>query len=671
MDKEFKNYLDEQKQNNAYSSTVEAPLMSEFFGIGDNKKTKGWAVDLDFTKESVIDSIANIINAEKNPDESIKDPGKDDENFEKSIKNAIYEIIVELSNSAKKLKRVLGNFGKAFVGVQSTDDHTLSYFFLPARGENPEAFAERFIDQVGQNRKTAFLAKSLDATEKSFYKSAMDTKSIFFNPDNARDEIINDRFVIGVYDAIFKKVRETINANKLRKEKGNLINVYSVTYKVDNDLITNIAKETAEHNQSINDFYEKLVETLNKNIAGAINQIGEGSKDDYLGFIPLKTAGFNLYFKERSIAEDVANVLNQSDSNGVKEWKRYENKILNLDKTINIDAFRNSTFGIKVVGGLTEKILPGINDQVKVIQFTHVVDDDNIKRILKELDSTDTGEIKNALFKYFSTVYNKLIETHKEQLITIISEKKKLKFIFTSNVTDTGVASTIANLLYCDEGDVKHNVTALTKKEIEDFKDRKVDATNFEAIIIAAKEVLDAGKSEADKEKTRRQIIKINVETLGDYTVEAFLKLVNLGKWLPESKQPTFTSAMYESLMKKCKLLSEAEERDDEFSLMIKELREISDKSIKLVEIGGDRKPGVFVDRFATNLTNYIKTRFNRIASNVSEYLSIISPKNNNKSIEFIYSPKIEAKLNEIFADLKKTFGKIVSISTPENMETL
>ena len=669
MNSEFKVYLDEQKQNNAYSSTVATPLLSEAFGTGENVKTKGWVVELDFTKENIVNSIANIIENNPNVDK------ENDDSIKNAIKNIIYEIILNLSESAKKLKLTLGRFGQAFVGVQSDDQNVISYYFLPAKGKTPEAFAERFIAQIGQNRKTVFLAKSLDATEARFYKNEFDKNSIFYEPAGKKDEILNDNLTKYTTDIIIKTIKETLAANKTRKENGNLINVYSTTYRISDEFITNIAKKEAEGSQSITDFYTRLVNEINEQLSNAIKQINEANKNDFLGIIPLKTAGFNLYFKDRSVAEDIAAVLNQEDNNTVKEWKRYENKMLTLPKSIDITTFRNSTFGIKVVGDLVKDILPGINDQVKVIQYQYEFDDENVKNILDKRGIDSIDKVENGIDEYFKAIYSKLIETHKNQLITILSEKKKLKFIFTQNVTDSGIVNVLANLLYCSENDIRQKTTALTKKEIDDFRKHPITTANFESFSSIVKEFIGAENDEKRKEKTLQNKLIINVEELAHYIINPQTFKSRPIQWNPyiafnnlnsNKTDESFTNAMYKKLLKTCNLLFESS--DNQFNLIKQNIMELlgTKESASLIELD---KSGKIIKNIVSNIISFFENKVKDIGKDINEYITIEKDKDNN-SITYSYAPIIAKQIEKIEQALLNSFSKnIITLTGVKNLK--
>ena len=71
MKNDFKDYLNEQKLDNKYSSTIKSPsiLQERWFSTSD-KEINGYAVNLDFTAEGVIEGIADLI--DKLDDSAIK-----------------------------------------------------------------------------------------------------------------------------------------------------------------------------------------------------------------------------------------------------------------------------------------------------------------------------------------------------------------------------------------------------------------------------------------------------------------------------------------------------------------------------------------------------------------------------------------------------------------------
>lgn len=90
MKNDFKDYLNEQKLDNKYSSTIKSPsmLQERWFSTSD-KEINGYAVNLDFTAEGVIEGIADLIDAQVNPTDTPEKAQEEKDKFATSFKNSI------------------------------------------------------------------------------------------------------------------------------------------------------------------------------------------------------------------------------------------------------------------------------------------------------------------------------------------------------------------------------------------------------------------------------------------------------------------------------------------------------------------------------------------------------------------------------------------------------
>ena len=177
------------------------------------------------------------------------------------------------------------------------------------------------------------LKKGMDIEEETYYKSDIKKarKNNIFIKLN-KDEIIKGSFMTGIVSKIQEKVKVELKDADDKAERGNLISVYSVPFKVDDALI----KETAQNTKDVEEFYTKLAEKINAELVSALKHVRK--LDDYVGFIPTKSYGFNLYFKDKDTATDFAEKVNQEGEAKVNERKRYEKKISKLFQLLDKDA---------------------------------------------------------------------------------------------------------------------------------------------------------------------------------------------------------------------------------------------------------------------------------------------------------------------------------------------
>jgi hypothetical protein len=686
MKNDFKAYLNEQKLDNKYSSTINPPKLDErILSLGSEKRINGYAVNLDFTNEAVINRMADLSDAKVNPDDTAEKAKEEKDKFTTSFKQSIYQIIKSLTENAKKvtlhgLARLKGWDFKgnlALAGIETVDDHTLSYIFFPGPKDDPERHAKRFIDLVGQDRNTAFLKGDLKLVDREFSPDGMDKESIFFDPEHNESKIIEDRFTTTVFSLTYKKVKAKLDDAKTSYERGNLISVYTTPYKIDEDIIVNIAKQAAREDKGLEEFYTALVTKIAEDLNDFLTQKLEKEQlEDYLGFVPTKTYGFNLYFKDKDVAIDAANILNEGDDgeSKVKEMKRYEKKIAkyrqSIDPSRDVNWFRGLQFSVKTVANLVKAILPNIEDQVTVYQYSVEYTKEYLQKVIKDNAGsnevnykTGEGQIESFVESYIKDLIKRLKEKYEKQLIGITSEGKKLKFIFTSNTTELGIKSTLAALIRCEEKNIIPLKTALTKTEIGEFHKNLESMSNFKSITDAA----NIDIQDTKKKFVGAYSIVVSKDHLGEFTPNTILGSNKTGSaWILKLAESvtSFKQNLCNKLMETINLVNEAEAGDKELSTaaLVGLLKNFADPDKKLNET---REGQAWVNKYTAAIINYVNAAIKSSASNANDYIEIVENSAKDGRFVFKYAEPIEESVKKAvsqFASKTTNIGKIVDI---------
>jgi hypothetical protein len=457
MNDTFKSYLARQKAENKYSSSPSKELLGE--GIFDNKKYECYAVKLDFTDKALVKVMTDaLINEYKSrtDSEGKADPvksliAKGTDGFKDDLRNKVTDLVINTIKSTKNLKNFfgLGKDSSALASVEVVDNTVLKYIFFPGPKKNPKAFAERFIDEIGRDPDVAILKSRMDIVPETFYKSDIKRRredNIFYkaakNPDDAevREKIKDSGFVNGIVATLGEGVEKHLKTVDEQNEKGNLISVFSVPYKIDDELIDSTAKDS----KNIDEFYTKLADKINKELVATLKQVSK--IDDYFGFIPTKTYGFNLYFKDKDVATDIAEKLNQDGNANVSERKRYEKKMTKLYQLLGGSSelsglshpeggmdeyFRGTLFARTRVAERVKERFPGIEDQVSVTQYVVKYDEGELKQLLAEFDLDSAKEdIRARVKQKLQEVLSNLQKVYEDELISMGSEGSNLIFFF-------------------------------------------------------------------------------------------------------------------------------------------------------------------------------------------------------------------------------------------------
>lgn len=489
----FKAYLAQQKADNKYMTAPSKELLGE--GIFDNRKYDCYSVSIDFTSEYMVKTLTNMLindyktdNADASTASSVKSLiGLGSKEFSEKLREKLFDMVAETVKATKQLRTFfgLGKDSSALAAIQTEGENgtTLKYIFFRASKKTPKAYAERFRDEVGRNPKISMLKKGMDIEEETYYKSDIKKareNNIFIKLN--KDEIIKGSFMTGIVSKIQEKVKVELKDADDKVERGNLISVYSVPFKVDDALI----KETAQNTKDVEEFYTKLVEKINAELASALKQVRK--LDDYVGFIPTKSYGFNLYFKDKDTATDFAEKINQEGEGKVNERKRYEKKISKLfqllDKDVDLsslstptnnatDFFRGTLFARTHVAELIKEKFPSAEDQLTIYQYIIKYDNEELKNFLYKFKlDVDESEIHGGVNKKLHEVLENLQGAYKDELVSIQSEGSNLIFFFRKTAMIDAVKSKIASAMSCEMRQIKVTKTAMTAKEVKTFKDK-------------------------------------------------------------------------------------------------------------------------------------------------------------------------------------------------------
>lgn len=386
--------------------------------FGSHGEKQGWAVRIKFNTSDVVDEIKNKLLArnEFNLDSALNDK----ENFQK----AVSEQIVQYVQALKEI--FLKNSGHLIIKPEG--DKSLVFVFDNYTEKDPKGFAKNFMTAIQNTDKLSmsFLADSSEIFSYKYLKSEVADKEVknnVFNNKNAEITIDND-FVSRLMLSIYEKVKETVVKNADKAARGELIKVYSIPFKIDDSIILNIAKENKNNGGDADTFYTELTNKVNSDLKGFLEQLTENDNiKSYLGFIPVKTYGFNLYFKDRSIAEEASETLNQEGNAKVTERMRYEKKISKLpqvlEKSASIggvelrgpenaaDWFKKTKFVIEHIDSLIGKTEGAAGEEAKsiVLKFEYKalrdMNDGEKTAVLNAIDRIDISEsFRDSLFGY-------------------------------------------------------------------------------------------------------------------------------------------------------------------------------------------------------------------------------------------------------------------------------
>jgi len=484
----FNEYLNEKKKANSYSS--EFILSEGLFGLtGKDKEREAYGVIINFADDAVINHIAKAL---LNNDTFKKEEKKEGEAADKdpmSNKDAYKARATEIISTYIKNLADRYNKAKGRIIAKVKNDNEVIYLFKKYSDDQPKAYANSFVKLIGNMATNdtatnmAYLSEIAEVVKTTYTnrerKDAVGKGNIFNNP--TAENIEKSDFVMNVTANIYNKVKERIDKNAEFAKKGNLITVFSIPYKISDESIVKLAEELKKENNNAtaSNFFDKLASVANNNIVDFLKTLNEDGLNDYLGIVPVKTYGFNLYFKDRDTAEQAAEGLNQDGTDvKVSERKRYEGKIVNRPKVLAASADINgktltgisgagswlmgTRFAVEHVVGLIGDLYPEAKTAREVKIATVKVDDDWIKnKILKGDNNTEfymAESLKDRVFK-------PLVDHGKENFVSASSEGSNLVFIFTGNTSTDNIETYLNGIVPASKITIRRG--SFTQGEIE------------------------------------------------------------------------------------------------------------------------------------------------------------------------------------------------------------
>lgn len=481
----FNEYLNEKKKTNSYSS--EFILSEGLFGLtGKDKEHEAYGVIINFADDAVINHIAKAL---LNNDTFKKEEKKEGEAADKdpmSNKDAYKARATEIISTYIKNLADRYNKAKGRIIAKVKNDNEVIYLFKKYSDDQPKAYANSFVKLIGNMATNdtatnmAYLSEIAEVVKTTYTNRESVGKGNIFNNPTA-ENIEKSDFVMNVTANIYNKVKERIDKNAEFAKKGNLITVFSIPYKISDDSIVKLAEDLKKENNNAtaSDFFNKLASVANNNIVDFLKTLNEDGLNDYLGIVPVKTYGFNLYFKDRDTAEQAAESLNQDGTDvKVSERKRYEGKIVNRPKVLAASADINgktltgisgagswlmgTRFAVEHVVGLIGDIYPEAKTAREVKIATVKVDDDWIKNKLLNADNNTefymAENLKNRVIK-------PLVDHGRENFVSASSEGSSLVFIFTGNTSTDNIETYLNGIVPASKITIRRG--SFTQGEIE------------------------------------------------------------------------------------------------------------------------------------------------------------------------------------------------------------
>lgn len=560
----FNEYLVENKSNKTYTSehNVNEGFM-DFLKkdwdrtFGSRNEKKGWVVKIDFSTNQVIDEIVEKLRAR---DEfKTSDALADKEKFGSAVSTEL----------AKYIKVLTGLFLKnhGHLIVKPEGDKILDFIFDNYTEKDPKNYAKEFVSSINHTEgedNIRFLSDIAQIYSYDYIKSEVNDKEIKnnnFNRDNAEiSDIAKDDFVIRLMNSIYTKVKETVDKNNTKAERGEQIKVFSIPFKIDDSVITKTAKEIKESGSGLNAFYSALTKKINNTLKEFLGQLVENDNiKSYLGFIPVKSYGFNLYFKDRDIAEEASEILNQENGAKVAERMRYEKRISKMPTVLEAEAniggislhgpsdatswFRNTKFAIEHVGELVNEYFPGADDQVKIKNVRFEID----KEQRQSLGNNQTDILENLAKKVKNALYDQ------KDFIVMTSDNNIIEAKFLATATDDNIRTLFNGVFNTTAEDINITAGALTQKEIDNYKEKfkqamsstKVFLELFGSLVGYNAEKDAEAKAEAGEER-RRAAIKFTftkVRDMNDGQKSAILNAIR------QLQVESFKDSLYSHLM--------------------------------------------------------------------------------------------------------------------------
>lgn len=559
----FNEYLDEQKKANNYSSEYDlnegfwsdvgnkikdtavntAKDAKQFIKkdidrtFGSKNEKKGWIVKIDFSDKKVINEVVEKLRAR---DEfKTSNALADKEKFFPAVSGEIAKYIKTLTELFSK------NNGHLI--VKPDGDKVLGYIFDNYTEKDPQNYAKEFVSSINHtegDNNVRFLAEIAETSSYDYIKSEVKDNNIrnnnFNNVNSDVDTIAKDDFVVRLVNSIYKEVKETVDKNNQKAEQGELIKVYSIPFRVDDVTINKVAKDTKENGGNLDKFYENLTENINKTLKEFLGELdASGNLAAYIGFIPVKSYGFNLYFKDRGIAEEAAETLNQENGAKVTERMRYEKRIAKMPTVLEGKTtigttelhgpseatkwFRNTKFAIDHVGELVNDVFPGADDQIKI---------KTARFEIKKEQRQQLGDSAKAILKNLAKKISDAMNNQKD-FIVMSSSNNIIDAKFMPTATEDNIR-TLLNGIFNVGNDIQIKNGVLTKNEIETYKSK------FSAAMTNEKEFLElfgslVGYNAEKGEEQNKEDSEAVAETLDSLMMQ--FKFDGISELDPEAKK--------------------------------------------------------------------------------------------------------------------------------------
>lgn len=462
----FNEYLNEKKKSNGYTS--EFVLSEGLFGLtGKDKEREAYGVLINFADDAIITHVAKAIQNNKQNNQN-----QNNQNGQNNQKTIDQQADDEKKKSQKEIREIISTYiqrlAEKFIAApghiiaKAKNDYEVIYVFKKYNNKQPKAYANGFVKTINSmsSQQTlynmSYIAEIAEVVSTDYTNRELkniEAKVNMFNDPKATALETSD-FVKNVTSEIFNKVNERIDRNTEFAKKGNLITVYSIPYKISDESITTLASDEKKKGNKVDAFYDELAKIANKNIVDFLNQLDAEGVKDYLGIVPVKTYGFNLYFKDRDTAEQAAEGLNQDGTDiRVTERKRYEGKIVNRPKVLTDTVALNNgvtvngvsgagawlqgtRFGIEHVTKLIGDIYPDAKTSREVKIATVKVDDDWVKNKLLENNNVNEDDM---LRNIQNRIIKPLVDHGKDNFVSVSSEGTSLVFIFTSSTSTDNI----------------------------------------------------------------------------------------------------------------------------------------------------------------------------------------------------------------------------------------
>jgi hypothetical protein len=535
----FNEYLNEKKKSNGYTS--EFVLSEGLFGLtGKDKEREAYGVLINFADDAIITHVAKAIQNNKQNNQN-----QNNQNGQNNQKTIDQQADDEKKKSQKEIREIISTYiqrlAEKFIAApghiiaKAKNDYEVIYVFKKYNNKQPKAYANGFVKTINSmsSQQTlynmSYIAEIAEVVSTDYTNRELkniEAKVNMFNDPKATALETSD-FVKNVTSEIFNKVNERIDRNTEFAKKGNLITVYSIPYKISDESITTLATDEKKKGNKVDAFYDELAKIANKNIVDFLNQLDAEGVKDYLGIVPVKTYGFNLYFKDRDTAEQAAEGLNQDGTDiRVTERKRYEGKIVNRPKVLTDTVALNNgvtvngvsgagawlqgtRFGVEHVTKLIGDIYPDAKTSREVKIATVKVDEDWIKnKLLENNNVTEDDMLRNIQ----NRIIKPLVDHGKDNFVSVSSEGTSLVFIFTSSTSTDNIETYLNGIVPASkitvrsgrftEGEITGHQEMMKKMaavfNINDYS-RSMIREKFTSLFNMASKWISADKEDAQK----------------------------------------------------------------------------------------------------------------------------------------------------------------------------